>query len=88
MTMKRQQKIPALNFELIVDGKPVEVIAKPYMAANEQPRFRVSYNGGPVHIFGYDENMDRVVVMDSASAIIKPSLEQAIGEALTHKLAA
>ncbi|KIC96307.1 hypothetical protein [Flavihumibacter solisilvae] len=86
--MKRQQRIEALSFELNIEGKPLEVTAKPYMAANQQPRFRVSYNGSPVHIFGYNEDLKKVIVMDSASADIHPKIENAIGQALTHKLAA
>ncbi len=78
----RKQRTEALNFELMVDGQPMEIIAKPYTAANQLPRFRVSYDGSPVHIFGYDPSLDRVIVLDSASAHIEPYLENAIGSAL------
>ena len=85
--MKRQQRMEPLNFELILDGKTIDVTANPYMAANEQPRFRVSYDGGPVHVFGYNEEQDRVTVMDSASSIIHPKVEDAISEVLMHQVA-
>ncbi|KIC90840.1 hypothetical protein [Flavihumibacter sp. ZG627] len=84
----RKQRTEALNFELVVDGTPIEIVAKPYIAANEQPRFRVSYDGSPVHIFGYEPEMGKVIVMDSASEEIHPKIEDAIGRMLLKTIAA
>ncbi len=86
--MKKQTKFPAINFEINVDGTPVEVTAKPYLAANDQQRFRVSYNGSPVHIFGLDESSHEVKVLDSATAYIPHNIEAAISNTLLHKMAA
>ncbi len=86
--MKKKAKFSAINFEVTVDGAPVEVMAKPYMAANDKQRFRVSYNGSPIHIFGFDENAHKVVVLDSASETIPINIERAIANTLLHKIAA
>jgi hypothetical protein len=85
--MKRKQRTEPFNFELILDGRTIEVTARPYMAANEQPRFRVSYDDGPVHIFGYDEQENSVQVMDSASGVIHPKVESAISDVLMQHVA-
>lgn len=86
--MRKQRKHTAMNFELVVNGEVLDVTAKQYDAAHEQPRFRVSFNDSPVHIFGLDPSMGKIVVLDSASQQIEPSVEHAIGQALTKAIAA
>ena len=86
--MKKRNSQKAINFEVVVDGKPVEVVAKPYSAVHDLPRFRVSYNGGPVHIFGLDPQAGKIIALDSATAEIHPKIEHAIGGALAQKIAA
>ena len=87
--MKRKKiRFETLNFEVNVDGAPVEVMAKPYVAANEKQRFRVSYNGSPIHIFGFDEAAHQIKVIDSAAQEIPPRIEQAIAKTLLYKIAA
>lgn len=86
--MKKQNKQKALSFEVVVDGTPVEVVAKPFNAAHDLPRFRVSYNEGPVHIFGLDPSIGKIVALDSAAQDIQPSIETAIGRALERAIAA
>lgn len=86
--MKKRVRFDEINFEVNVDGTPVEVMAMPYLAANEQKRFRVSYNGSPIHIFGLDEEAHKVRVLDSAAQEIPPKIEQAIATTLLHKIAA
>ena len=88
MDMKKRLKLPAINFAITVDGAPVNVIAVPYMTANEKKRFRVSYNGSPIHIFGLNENARKMEVLDSASETIPMNVERAIGDTLLHKIAA
>lgn len=83
--MKKKVRFEELNFEVNVNGAPVEVLAKPYLAANDQKRFRVSYNGSPIHIFGLDENANKVRVLDSAAQEIPPQVERAIADTLLHK---
>jgi hypothetical protein len=86
--MKKRIRFDEISFELNVDGAPVEVMAKPYLAANEQKRFRVSYNGSPIHIFGLDEEAHKVRVLDSAAQEIPPQIEKAIANTLLNKIAA
>lgn len=86
--MKRIEREPTLEFTIEVNGSVVNVKAKPYMA-NDKRRFRVSYNGSPVHVFGWDTATNSVKAIDSAAADhIPTSIEYAIGEELNHRLAA
>jgi hypothetical protein len=87
-TMKRRIRFEEISFEVNVEGKPIEVMAKPYLAANEQKRFRVSYNGSPIHIFGLDEKVNKLRLLDSAAQQIPPQIEHAIASTLLHKMAA
>lgn len=82
--MKKNIKQQTIYFDIIVNGNPMSVIASPYLAVDKQ-RFRVSYNGGPVHIFGYNENIGEVVLMDSATSAITPDVKNAIAHELTMK---
>jgi len=86
--MKKRIKFPTINFVIKVDGAPVDVVAIPYVAANEKKRFRVSYNGSAIHIFGLNENAHKVELLDSASGSISINIERAIGDTLLHKMAA
>jgi hypothetical protein len=86
--MKKRVKLPAINFAITVDGAPVNVVAVPYIAADEKKRFRVSYNGSPIHIFALNENARKMEVLDSASETIPMNMERAIGDTLLHKIAA
>ena len=78
--MKKRTRIPAINFAVTIDGAPVEVVANPYITANERQLFRVSYNGSPIHIFGYNEAARKIELVDSASEPIPLNVERAIGE--------
>ena len=86
--MKKRNSQPAIEMDIVVDGNPLQVIAKPYLAANDQPRFRVSYNGSPVYIFGEDRSLHQLVAIDSGSEAIPAPIEQAIGFALQRKMTA
>ncbi|MGV3766276.1 MAG: hypothetical protein ACO1NW_09130 [Chitinophagaceae bacterium] len=86
--MKRIEREPTLEFTIEVNGNMVNVKAKPYMA-NDKRRFRVSYNGSPVHIFGWDSSTNTLKAIESAAADNMPtSIEYAIGAELNHRLAA
>jgi hypothetical protein len=76
---KNRQK--TFEFDIAVNGSMVDVIVTPYLAVDKQ-RFRVSYNGGPVHIFGVDDVSHQVVYMDGAAAAIAPEIKNAIAEEL------
>lgn len=73
--------------EMMVDGMPLEVKATPYIF-NDEKRFRVSFNGSPVHIFAYDEELKHYRAIDSGSSDIPDTLDEAIGRRLYSKLAA
>lgn len=86
--MKRKIKFETLNFNVTVDGNPVEVVAKPYLNGSEEKRFRVSYDGSPVHIFGLDPEQRRIALLDSSSEPVPLNLQRAIGDKLLQKIAA
>lgn len=86
--MKKRARIPAINFEVVVDGRPMEVVATPFITADEKKRFRVSYDGSPVHIFELNEAARRIEVVDSASETIPLHVEREIGNTLLRKMAA
>jgi len=85
--MRKKNRQPAIEMDIVVDGNPLQVVAKPYLAANDQPRFRVSYNGSPVHIFGEDNSLHQLVALDSGSEEIPATIERAIGTALQKRTA-
>lgn len=74
-------------FEVNVNGNPVKVKATPF-EVNDMQRYRVSYNGSPVHIFGWDVHHQKLMVIDSASNSIPLPVESAIAEVLQQKIAA
>lgn len=76
---KNRQK--TFEFEISVNGSPVNLIATPYIAVDKQ-RFRVSYNGGPVHIFGVDDATRQVMYMDGAATAIAPEIKNAVADEL------
>ena len=73
--------------EMMVDGMPLEVKATPYIF-NDERRYRVSFNGSPVHVFAYDEELKHYRAIDSVSAEIPDNIDEAIGRKLYQKLAA
>ncbi|MDH7463495.1 hypothetical protein QEG73_19500 [Chitinophagaceae bacterium 26-R-25] len=76
---KNRQK--TFEFDITVNGSPVTVIATPYIAVDKQ-RFRVSYNGGPVHVFGVDDSTHQVMYMDGAATAIAPEIKNTIADEL------
>jgi hypothetical protein len=86
--MKKRTRIPAFNFAVSVNGVPVEVVANPFITANDKMRFRVSYNGSPIHIFELNESSKSIDVIDSASETIPLHIEKAIGDSLLVRAAA
>lgn len=86
--MKQKTKFEALNFSIEVNGTPMKVVAKPYINASEEKRFRVSVDGSPIHIFGFNKSEQTFEMLDSPSEPIAPQVIRAIGEKLFHNLAA
>jgi hypothetical protein len=77
----KKNKQKTFEFDITVNGNLVNVIATPYVAVDKQ-RFRVSYNGGPVHIFGVDDISHEVMYMDGAATAIAPEIKNAIEDEL------
>ncbi|MBS1567315.1 MAG: hypothetical protein JST39_23230 [Bacteroidetes bacterium] len=86
--MKKRNRQPAIEMDIVVEGNPLQVVAKPYYSANDEPRFRVSYNGSPVHIFGEDHSLHQLVALDSGTEQIPAVIERAIGNALHRRMTA
>lgn len=53
-------------FEMAIDGRPIKVAATPFRMHTEELRYRVSVNGSPVHIFGWDDQRNRLRIIDKA----------------------
>ena len=78
------------TFQLEIDGRPVIVKATPYQIHTSEKRFRVSINNSPVHIFAWDENSRRLVLIDKAVTAEKvpAKLEEVIARQLVTRMAA
>ena len=76
-------KTRTILFELLVDGVPYEVRATPFQF-NDDIRFRVSYNGGPVYVFVYDQELKRLTAIGEGTETIPDSLEMAISQKLEN----
>jgi hypothetical protein len=77
-------------FEMAIDGKPVKVKATPFKMHTEEQRYRVSINGSPVHIFAWDDQLNRLTIIDKAKLAdnIPGNVEAIIGRQLYSRLAA
>lgn len=77
-------------FELTIDGKPLVVRATPFQTLATETRFRVSVNDSPVHIFGWDKDLNRLTAIDSsqAAANMNDKIDEAIGRQLYQRVAA
>ena len=69
------------NFELVLDGVPYHVKAKPFMF-NDELRFAVSYNDSEEYIFTRDAEAGQLIAIDSDALDIPDNLEEAISEKL------
>ena len=83
-TLRRHTKprVETLSFELPINGRTFAVDATPYIVATGDTLYRISYNKGSVHIFGWDEGLNRFAETDNMADIIPPVIEMAIAERL------
>ena len=65
------------NFDFTVQGIPYEVKITPFDFNNEK-RFHVSYNGGPVDAFVWDSDLKRLRAIDLDASTLPDGLELAI----------
>ena len=86
--MKRSRnKARTEIFDLMINGKPILVKATPYLVNGEETRFRVSFDGSPVHLFAWDDEEHRLRVVDNDETI-PATIEMAIARQLRNKIAA
>lgn len=65
------------SFRLVADETPYMVKATPF-TVNDETRFRVSFNGSPVHIFVWNNSLQQFRVIAEDSKTIPGKLETAI----------
>ncbi len=80
----KKQRIPAKNFELAINNRVYEVNATPFIVASGDMMYRVSYNNGPVHVFGWDEGLERYAETDTMADVIPPVVEMEIAGKLNE----
>jgi len=78
------------TFELMIDGKSVLVKATSFQTYTMETQYRVSVNGSPVYIFGWNPELGRVTTLARGSAVgnMPPKVVEAIGDQLYTRLAA
>jgi hypothetical protein len=75
------ERMSEYRFDIVVDKVPYHINVQPF-EFNSATRFRVSYNGGPEHIFTWDERVQRLAPIDDDASTIPDDLEVAIAERL------
>jgi hypothetical protein len=83
-TKNKKQRIATISFELPINGRSYLVQATPYKVPAGDIFYRINYNNGPVHVFGWDEGLDRFAETDSLADIIPPVIEIAIAGKLNQ----
>jgi hypothetical protein len=80
----KRNKTQNMEFELNVNGRSYAVTATPFVIATGDTMYRVSYNNGPVHVFGWDEGLDRYAETDAQADVIPPVIELGIAGKLNE----
>ncbi len=83
-TRPRKPRMQTISFELRVDGKSYEVSATPFTIASGDLLYRVSYNQSPVHVFAWDEGLNRFAETDVLADVIPPVIEMSIARKLSE----
>ena len=86
-TRSRKPRVPNVSFELLINGRSFIVNATPFTVPAGDIMYRISYNNGPVHVFGWDEGLDRFAEIEKTADIIPPVIEMAIAEKLQYSVA-
>lgn len=78
------------EFELVIDGTPMFVKATSFQTYTLEKQYRVSVNGSPVYIFGWNPTAQRITAIDRgmAAANIPARVVEAIGDQLYTRMAA
>ncbi|MEP6749656.1 MAG: hypothetical protein ABJB86_18100 [Bacteroidota bacterium] len=80
----KKKRIQPIVFDLVINSKMYTVNATPFPTAAGDILYRISYNNGPVHVFGWDEGLDRYAETDMEADIIPPVIELAISSKLNE----
>jgi hypothetical protein len=84
-TRSRKPRVESIVFDLAVNGRSYAVSATPFDTPAGKTMFRVSYNNGPVHVFSWDDGLDRYAEIDKQADFIPPVIEMAIADELQQK---
>ena len=71
------------RFDLLVDKVPYQIRVNPF-EFNDETRYRVSYNGGPEHIFTFDPSIGRLAPLGDDASTIPDDLEREIADRLRN----
>lgn len=74
-----------VKFEVLIDGVPYFVQAKPF-EFNSETRFNVSYNGGEEVLFVWDSSLKRLSAIGDESVDVPDALELEIANRLQAKV--
>ena len=80
----KKQRVPNISFELSVNNKLFAVNASPVIIPSGDILYRVSYNDSPVHVFGWDEGLNRFAETDNQAEVIPPVIEMEIANKLNE----
>lgn len=83
-TRSRRPRVETIHFDIPINGRNYSVAATPFQLPSGERQFRVSYNQGVVHVFGWDDGLDRFAEMESALEPIPPVVEMAIADKLNE----
>jgi hypothetical protein len=78
-------------FETSAEGMTLQVQATPFTIATKETRYRVSCDDGPVHIFAWDENLNRFSAIKEDTDRLPEKFISAISmelQSIEHKKAA
>ncbi|MBO9155267.1 hypothetical protein ACFOTA_23860 [Chitinophaga sp. GCM10012297] len=74
------------TFDMLLHQVPYIVKATPFRF-NDETRFTISYNGGPDHIFAWDDSTMEFTAIDDDASAIPDEMENAISLKLQLLLA-
>jgi len=80
----KRNRVQNITFELLINGRSYSVTATPFSIPTGDTLYRLSYNNGAVHVFGWDEGLDRYAERDVQADVIPPVIELAIAGKLNE----
>jgi hypothetical protein len=83
---KTRNRAKTIHFDISINGNLVPVQATPYLVNKDETRFRVSYNGSPVIIFAWDNELNKMVKSDETH--IPSMIESEITNELRERMVA